>query len=99
MAHATPFARLPISAAQAPIGALILLEKAGTFSLRSCPAADVVMHLHNEHTAYTRWLPTALKKQVFDFFCDLAYTTPTYRMSFPKDFIAWPALDAALGVA
>lgn len=99
VAHATPFARLPVTAAQAPIAALILLEKAQTFSLRPCPPTDVALHLHNDHAAYTRWLPVALKKQVFDFFCDLAYTLPTYRMSFSKDFIDWDAVDAALGVA
>jgi hypothetical protein len=97
LAHATPFARLPITADQAPVKALILLEKAPTFSLRRCPATDVALHLHNDHTTYTRWLPTPLKRQVSDFFCDLAFTVPTYRMGFPKDFVNWAAVDAALG--
>jgi hypothetical protein len=42
------------------------------------------------------FLPKHLKRRAFEVLCDVCYQAPAYWMSFPKDYVDWEAIDAAM---
>ena len=97
IAHATPFGRLTSGPCQAPLGGLFVLEKALHFKLTSLKPAALVKSLWDEHLVYTSILPRHLKLRAFDLFYEMCHQVPVYRMRFPKDYVDWDAIDAAMG--
>jgi hypothetical protein len=96
IAHATPFGRMTSGPCQAPLGTLFALEKAPHFELSPIKPANLVQSLWREHRNYTSLLPQHLKIRVFELFCDICTHVPAYRMKFPKDYVDWDAIDAAM---
>jgi len=96
IAHATPFGRMTSGPCQAPVGGLFVLEKAPHFELTPLKPAPLVKSLWDEHRTYTSILPRPLKQRAFDLFYELCHRVPLYRMRFPKDYVDWAAIDAAL---
>jgi hypothetical protein len=95
-AYATPMGRNTSGPCQARIGALFMLEKATHFELEPLKPADLVQCLWTEHIGYTFFLPKNLKKQAFQILSNVCYKVPVYRMRFPKDYVDWDAIDAAM---
>ena len=58
--------------------------------------ADLVQCLWAEHRNYTFFLPKHLKKKAFQILIDVCYRVPVYMMRFPKDYVDWDAIDAAM---
>jgi hypothetical protein len=96
LAHATPLGRRTSGPGQARLGGLFVLEKALHFELTPLKPAGLVKTLWNEHLFYTSSLPRHLKLQAFDLLYDMCHQVPIYRMRFPKDYVDWDAIDAAL---
>jgi len=78
---------------RAPLAGLFLLEKARRFSLVPLRARELLPHLWQEAKALLAILPKPLKIKAFDILSELATAVPAARMSFPKHFIDWEAID------
>ncbi|MBU0491735.1 MAG: hypothetical protein KKA73_10055 [Chloroflexi bacterium] len=96
VAHATPFGQMTSGPVQAPLGGLFVLEKAPHFELAPFKPAELVKMLWDEHLYYTSLLPQPLKLRAFDLFYEMCHRVPVYRMRFPKDYVDWDAIDAAM---
>jgi hypothetical protein len=96
IAHATPLGRMTSGPCQARLGAFFVLEKARVFELEPVKLANLVRHLWEEHLIYTSVLPKPLKLRAFDLFYDVCHQMPAYKMRFPKDYVDWDAIDAAM---
>ena len=95
-AHATPFGAMSSGSCQAPLGALFLLEKAPFFEVQPAKPAEVIAAYWPDPENSARRLPKPYKVRAFDLFYDACHQVPTYRMRFPKDFVDWAAIDAAM---
>ena len=96
VAHGTPLGTMTSGFCRASIGALFLLKKAGRFRLESIAPAELVQWLWTEHRNYTFFLPKRLKKRAFEILSHACRQAPAYRMHFPKDYVDWDAIDAAM---
>jgi hypothetical protein len=96
VAHGTPLGTMTSGSCQANIGALFLLKKAGHFRIESISPAELVQWLWTEHRNYTFFLPKRLKKRAFEILSHACHQAPVYRMHFPKDYVDWDAIDAAM---
>ena len=96
LAYATPMGRNTSGPCQARMGALFMLEKATNFELTPLKPPDLVQCLWTEHKGYTFFLPNNLKKRAFQIISDTCHKVPVYRMRFPKDYVDWDAIDAAM---
>jgi len=96
MAHATPLGLMTSGPCQAPVGGLFVLCKADQFALEPIRPAEVVQAFWKDPGNYTRLLPKRFKMPAFDLFYEACHRVPTYRMYFPKDYVDWAAIDAAL---
>jgi hypothetical protein len=94
--NGTPWGTVTNASKKAQLGGLFLLEKASNFELIPIDPRDILQFLWDEHMPFWNILPKNLRTQAFDILCDACYNTPTYRMCFPKDFIDWDAIDAAM---
>jgi hypothetical protein len=97
MAHATPFGMVTDGPDRAPVGAFFLLEKSTQFGLERIRPADLVRTFWEDPGNQTRLLNRNLKLQAFDLFHELCHQVPAYRMSFPREYVDWEAVDAAMG--
>ena len=95
-AYATPMGRNTSGPCQAKIGGLFMLEKATHFDLTPLRPADLVQCLWTEHIGYTFFLPNNLKRQAFQVLNNTCHKVPIYKMRFPKDYVDWDAVDAAM---
>jgi hypothetical protein len=96
MAHATPLGLVTDGPGQAPVGALFVLDKSPHFRLERIRPADMVQTFWEDPGNHTRLLARDLKLKAFDLFHELCHQVPAYRMSFPKDYVDWEAVDAAM---
>lgn len=96
VAHATPLGSMTSGPCQAPVGAIFILHKAPHFELKPLRATDVVQPIWRENWGYIGFLPRELKVQAFEVLCDACLQAPVYQMRFPKDYVDWDAVDAAL---
>lgn len=96
VAHASPFGQLTDGPGQAPLGGLFVLHHAQEFALAPFKPADLVKALWDEHLYYTTMLPRHSKMRAFELVYEMCHRVPAYRMSFPKDFVDWNAIDAAM---
>jgi hypothetical protein len=96
MAHATPLGLVTDGPGQAPVGALFLLKKSPHFGIERIRPADLVRAFWEDPGNQTRLLTRHLKLQAFDLFHELCHQVPAYRLSFPKDYVDWEAVDAAM---
>jgi len=96
VAHATPLGTMTSGPCQARVGAVFLLEKAPAFGLKSIAPAEFVHCVWSMHQNNTFFLPRNLKKTAFQILCNLSYQVPVYLMHFPKNYVDWDAIDAAM---
>ena len=78
---------------RAPLAGLFLLEKAPRFSLRPLSARELLPYLWQGTKELLAILPKPLKIKAFEIVCELAAAVPAAKISFPKNFIAWEAID------
>lgn len=83
---------------RAPIGGLFLLKKDLEFGLESLSRHDLIQFLWNDNSPQWLFLPDSVRIQAFDLICALCSKLPVYRMRFPKNYVDWDAIDAAMGV-
>ncbi len=95
-AHATPLAANTSGRCEAPVGGLFMLEKAPHFELVLLKPADLVQCLWTACSSNTGPLTRDLKKRLYGVICDTCYQAPAYQMRFPKDYVDWDAIDAAM---
>jgi hypothetical protein len=97
IAHGTPLGSMTSGPCQARVGALFVIEKAPYFELMPIEPADLVQFIWTERRDHcTFFLPKHLKRRAFEVLCDVCYQAPAYWMSFPKDYVDWEAIDAAM---
>ncbi|MDY6972539.1 MAG: hypothetical protein SV775_09445 [Thermodesulfobacteriota bacterium] len=96
LSHGTPFGPITDGPRAARIGGMFLLEKGERFDLSSIKSQDTFRHLWNEHRHHCLFLPKYLKKNVFEILIDACRQAPSFRMRFPKDYVDWDAIDAAM---
>lgn len=73
-----------------------LLEKAPDFELIPIKPRDVLQFLWDEHIHSWCILPRHLKTQTFEILYNACHQAPAFRMRFPKDYLDWDAIDAAI---
>ncbi len=96
VAHATPLGSMTSGPCQAPVGAIFILHKAPHFELKPLRATDVMQPIWRENWGHIGFLPRELKARAFEVLCDACMRTPVYQMCFPKDYVDWDAIDAAM---
>lgn len=92
----TPWGRYFNSQHHAQVGGLFLLEQASTFALRPVQPVEVFEFVWREHRDHVLLLPPWLKVQAFILLRTLCCEVPVYRLRFPRDFIDWDAVRAAM---
>ena len=95
-AYATPLGMYTNGPCSASVGGLFWLEKAPRFELTLLNASDLIQPLWGGHKRYTGSLPKDLKRRAFEVICDACFQAPTYRLQFPRDYVDWGAIDAAM---
>ena len=96
MAHGTPWGHLNGVPQAAKVGAFFLLEKAAQFELIPLKAIDAVEYFWKEHLFYRAFLPKNLRLKAFEVITAACHQAPVYLMRFPKDYVDWDAIDAAM---
>jgi len=96
IAHGTPFGAMTSGPCQATLGAIFVLEKASYFQLEPISPSNLIHCLWTAHRNYTFFLPQRLKKYAFQTLIDICHQVPVYMMQFPKDYVDWDAIDAAM---
>jgi hypothetical protein len=96
IAHGTPWSRYTDGPISANLGGLFLLEKAEQFNLTPLKIVDALEYLWNEHQSNWIFLPKELRLQAFDFLVSICHQVPIYRMHFPRDYVDWDAIHAAM---
>lgn len=96
IAHGTPLGPITSGPQQARIGGFFLLEKASRFDLIPVQAWDILQFLWNAHMHMWYVLPKSLRVRAFEILADACYQAAVYRMRFPKDYVDWDAVDAAM---
>jgi hypothetical protein len=96
IAHGTPFGQITGGPVQARVGGLFLLEKSIVFELIPAKRDEVLQFLWNEHMLKWHMLPKDLRTRAFNILYDACHQAPVYRMRFPKDYVDWDAIDAAM---
>ena len=94
--HSTPWGMITDGPQQARVGGFFLLEKASSFELIPIKPRDALEFLWNEHMHSWRVLPKRLRMRAFELLYDACHQAPTYRMRFPRDYVDWDAIDAAM---
>jgi hypothetical protein len=94
--YGTPWGMITNANNHARIGGLFLLEQAERFELTPIKPVTAFQYFWDEHFAYHFLLPKANRKQVFELYLEVCHQAPVYRMRFPKDYIDWDAIDAAM---
>ena len=97
VAYGSPWGMITTNIGPAKVDSLFLLEKAERFSLIPLQSQDMLSYLWNEHWGYYLVLPSDLRREVFEILSNLCYQLPAYRLRFPKDYVDWDAIDAAMG--
>jgi hypothetical protein len=96
MVHGTPLGLITSGPHRARLGGFFLLEKASQFDLIPIKAWDVLQFLWNECAHKWHALPKSTRLQAFEILYGACRQAPTYRMRFPKDYVDWDAIDAAM---
>ena len=96
IASGTPWGLISTNNLSAPVGGIFMLEKSGAFELIPSTKTSTIKFLWNEHLSYYCLLPKEIKTAIFNLFCDLCSSVPSFIMRFPKDFVDWPAIHKAL---
>jgi hypothetical protein len=95
-AHSTPWGAFNYGPRQAKIGAFFLLEKGADFELSPIKPWHILTFLSGEHALSWHLLPRSLRAAAFEILGDICYQVPAYRMRFPKDYVNWDAIAAAM---
>lgn len=96
MAHGTPWGLITSGPQQAKVGGFFLLERAQHFELIPLKPVDALEYFWDEHPGYRLFLPRYLRLRAFEILYDACHQAPVYRMRFPKDYVDWDAIDAAM---
>lgn len=95
-AFGTPWGRITNPSCSARITAVFLLRKAEYFKLEKLEPSKLIEYLWQEH-AYDRFfLTNTLKSVVFELIVDLSRQVTAYQMDFPKDYVDWDIINAAM---
>ncbi|MGB2963633.1 MAG: hypothetical protein WBB69_06570 [Anaerolineales bacterium] len=94
--HSTPWGAINGGQQQAQLGGFFLLEKAPSFELIRLKPQDVFLFLWEEHMHVWLRLPKSLRIKAFELLYEACSRVPCYRMCFPKDYVDWDAIDAAM---
>jgi hypothetical protein len=95
-AYATPFGRITSGPGSAQLGGIFLLEKSDSFNLEPIDRVEVVEYIWSSLPKYTYFLPGQYRTAAFQTIYDACHQGPVYRMTFPKDYIDWNAIEAAM---
>jgi len=93
--YSTPWGLYTNGPKQARLGGLFLLEQAEHFKLIPLKPVDALEYLWYEHQGRL-FLPRSLRTRAFEILYDICYQAPVYRMRFPKDYVDWDVIDAAM---
>lgn len=96
IAHATPLGLMTSGPGSARLGGIFILRKADHFALEPISPLEVVCAFWRDPGNLSRLIPKSLKRRVFDLFYDICHQVPVYRMSFPKHYVDWDAIDSAM---
>ena len=96
MVHSTPWGAIHSGPQHACLGGFFLLEKAPAYGLTPVKYTDIFQFLWDEHMHFWLKLPSSLRIKAFELLYDACRQTPCYRMRFPKDYVDWDAIDAAM---
>jgi len=94
--HSTPFGEIGDGPQQARLGGLFLLEKAPHFELTPLKPREILRFIWNEQFYGWFVLPRNLRVKAFEILYDACCQVPVHRMRFPKDYVDWNAIDAAM---
>ena len=95
-AYGTPFGARTSGPQKAKLGGIFLLEKSAHFDLTPVKASGILQFLWHEHMHLWFVLPKSLRLRAFNLLYDACHQAPCYRMRFPKDYVDWDAIDAAM---
>lgn len=96
IAHATPLGLMTSGPGSARLGGIFILHKADHFALEPISPLEVICAFWRDPGNLSRLIPKSLKRRVFDLFYDICHQVPVYRMSFPKHYVDWDAIDSAM---
>jgi len=96
IAHGTPWGQFSGVPQQARVGAFFVLEQAQRFQLTPLGYIDALEQLANAGLRPDPALPEHLRVQAFEFLHSVWREAATYLMRFPKDYVDWNAIDAAM---
>jgi len=96
ISHGTPLGPITSGRQRTKIGGFFLLQKGSHFDLISIKPRDALQFLWNEHLHHWLFLPKSLKIKAFEILGNVCHQAPVYRMRFPKDYVDWDAIDAAM---
>ena len=94
--YGTPWGRLVSAAHGARLGALFLLEKAGSFSIAPLHLCETVGAIWKEHEGYMRLLPNDLKKKALAMICEICEQVAAFRLAFSPDELDAAAISRVL---
>jgi hypothetical protein len=96
IAHATPLGMMTSGPGSARLGGMFILRKADHFALEPLSPLELIGAFWQDPGNLSRLLPKSLKLRAFDLFYDVCHQVPVYRMSFPKHYVDWDAIDSAM---
>jgi hypothetical protein len=96
IAHATPLGLMTSGPGSARLGGIFILRKADHFALEPLSPLELVCAFWRDPGNLSRLIPKSLKLRAFDLFYDICHQVPVYRMSFPKHYVDWDAIDSAM---
>jgi hypothetical protein len=96
IAHATPFSRITSGPNQAPLGGMFLIEKAENFQLERIESLQMLSYLWDEKPQEIVQLPRQQRVAVKTVLMDACHQVPVYTMKFPKNYVDWDRIAAAL---
>jgi hypothetical protein len=96
IAHATPLGLMTSGPGSARLGGIFILHKADHFALEPLSPLELVRKFWQDPGNLSRLIPKSLKLGAFDLFYDICHHVPVYRMSFPKHYVDWDAIDSAM---
>jgi hypothetical protein len=96
IAHATPLGLMTSGPGSAPLGGIFILHKSDHFALEPLSPLELLRAFWQDPGNLSRLLPKNLKLRAFDLFYDICHQVPVYRMSFPKHYVDWDAIDSVM---
>jgi hypothetical protein len=97
-AYSTPFGRVTSGSYGARLGGIFILKKAKNFKIKRVNPNVVLEAFFSSLEENVYSLPIDLRVQLTRVLRHASLHTPIYNMDFPKDYIDWNAIEAAMRV-